>query len=74
MVSFSLLSYMAMLFYFLMIMKKKNVSCELICEMLLLLKVITLISYLFANPKDRAASLVSYLTSCESEVIVYIDL
>lgn len=35
--------------------------------MLLLLKVITFISCLFANPKDGAAS-------CGSEVIVYIDL
>lgn len=32
---------------------------------MLSLKVITFISYLFANPKDRA---------CGSEVIVYIDL
>lgn len=42
---------MVMLFYFLVIMRKKMSKCELICEMLLV-KVITFISYLFSNPKD----------------------
>lgn len=65
---------MVMLFYFLIIMRKKTCQCELIFEMLLSLKVITFISYLFANPKDRAASLVNYLTTCGSKLIVYRDL